>query len=220
MSRPDSSTFSSGSLKMRTTLRLVTLSIALLLVGLSAVASAGPPPRVFSHDALHFDVPDGVFVTSRVVQAPEGPVEVITLRAADPRGGQATGTSYVTLTLFSQPLSGEGQQEALALDAVLGGVVASLSRVVRVQPRAVRVSLAGESVQGQAFRVAFEDVEIEGTAAALMTPAGVVVLYQHDTVSESAELERLSLALQSLRLGPAPAELFEDDRPLRRLIVE
>lgn len=217
---------------MRRLLLIIALASGLSVAGISAYTQAAHAqddaaqegaaqevPDIFSLDELNFQVPAGVFVASQDLQAPEGPVRVITLRPADPRGGQVNANSFASITIFSDELPGEGSLADRALSTVVSGVVAGVSALTAPAQRAQSVRVAGQDVDGVALSIRYDGVQVDAKAGAIESDGVALVTYFHAVAGEDEAILLLEQALSSLSTGPA-ADLPEDERALPGLIVE
>lgn len=169
----------------------------------SAAAVAGDlPTQTFDNGVLHFESAPGLLITSTDVRAPEGVVEVIVVQPTDANSGAVSSPSFVSLTVFRAALDGGTQP----IDAVLGGVRASLPGADLRQTDAAERTLFGERVAPQQLVLSRDGAQATAMAAQVAGEGDlVVVVYDQRAAGEGAEVgAALDGVVASLAFGPAP----------------
>lgn len=179
---------------------------ALALVALPLLARAAPAHAEdpwFENGVVHFQVPDLVLVDSTRVRAPEGPVDVITVRPSQTLMGGVTGPSFVSLTIFHEPLPGEGEQTDLALDVIVDGVRAAMAGAdVRIADR--DITLVGEDVDGVRLSIDLGGASAFATAGAVAHDDRVLVYYDQRHAQDGPIFDALNTVARTLGFGDAP----------------
>lgn len=186
----------------------------LLSALLASGASAGDRPTTFANDHLHFEVPQGVFVSTNTITSPEGPVRIIRLQPADPNTGQALGHSFMLIAHFSAA-SGEISEE-MALSSIADGAIAALSRFATLRESSSSVSIAELSLDARQWTATLEDATATITAASHVVGEDIFVLYSHISDADGELTGGFNTARNSITFGALPEAEPEEVDPERR----
>lgn len=178
-----------------------------------AMAADVAEPTWFENDVLHFAPDDDVFVTTTRVRAPEGPVDVITVRPRDPISGEVSGPSFVTLTVFRTALPGDGTPAENARDTLLNGALSALHGAdVSVSDRAI--TLDGHDVDARRLSISLDGTHATATVGAAEQDGVVVVYFDQRQGADSVSFEGLNSVGRTFAFGPAPEPVEEaEDTP-------
>lgn len=169
----------------------------------AAEAAPEATPTYFDNGVLHFEVGDNAFVTTSRVNAPEGPVDVITVRMKDRVSGETIGNSFVTITVFHAPIPGEGAPADVARDAIVAGVTTRLDgATVSVVDRTIE--LDGVEVNAQRLNLEFEGYRARSTVAGIEAGDAVVVYADQYHAADAEHFDALNIIGATFTLGPAP----------------
>lgn len=184
------------------------LFAAFSLLAVPALAADEPETTWFENDVLHFAAPDDVLITTTSVVAPEGPVDVITIRPRDAVSGEVSGPSFIAITVFRAPLPGEGEQAALATANTIDGVRAALNGADITESQR-RITLAGSAVQASQLAISLEGESASATVGAVSHDGTTLVYFDQRHRSDVAAYPTLDQVGPSIAWGAAPAPVEE-----------
>ncbi len=154
---------------------------------LAATASAEDAPSYFENDVLHFEMADGVLVSSTDVNG----VEVIMAQGSNALSGAAEGNSFVSISIY---------RNECTVDECADRVLTALETAF--EDTSTR--------NGNTLTIRYGEVEARGEVDAIDAGDGTVVITyaQFDRNEQSAALAQL---LPTLELGPVPSDAPAED---------
>jgi hypothetical protein len=159
---------------------------------------------LWSNDVMHFAYGDDLAVETRRVTAPDGEVEIVTVRLEDPAAGTATGRSWVAFTLYRSPVALDGAAAASPAD-VLEYTLAHNRTATggATQVEFADVQLGGDILDG--VRVTFDGVPgVHAAAAATRVGDATVVAWYHRDPEDAPRFDELNDVMATFAAGPAP----------------
>lgn len=190
---------------------------AALAAGLfcASFATASEPAddadAVWSNDVMHFSYGDDLAIDTRSVTAPDGAVEVITVRLQDPEAGTAVGRSWVAFTLYRAPVALEGTDAATPMQ-VLEYTLAH-NRVATggaTQVEGADVQLGDVVLDG--VRVTFDGIPgVHAAAAATEIDGTTVVAWYHRDPADAPRFDELNDVMATFGAGPVAEPAADDE---------
>lgn len=191
---------------MRAPLLLVLICTLLLPASFAAAHSE----QWFDNGLIHFPVDPSLFVSINTIESPEGPVEVVRVQPSNVRDGATEGQSFLLISIFREPFTGEGSQEEQALASVLDGARVALERFASVNAGADSLRVGGDTLRAQQLRVSHGGARATIRAAVTTLDGQVVVYYLHEAADEDGA-EQLGALLREVGAGAAPDEVDDDE---------
>lgn len=197
---------------VRQWVRVAALSAALTVGAAPAYAQrvGETPIRVYENGVWHFGFAPGITVTENTVEAPEGPVRLITVTTTSPQTGNRSSTSFLTFTWYAAPLQTEACAGKAAVDCAADVTVSGVQAAFPDGSATVASSgtgrLGGADGVTRQFELRHGGASAQVRVLAVAHDGGVLVLHDQRNPADSLEFGRLDAVLATFAWGAAPAE--------------